>query len=672
MKSILTLGLVGLVGLLGACSSTYPDKDLSAQKRIEDALKEATTPKPAAPAAVPAAITQSLLPPLRATLPRSTAPASEPRFDLSVTDAPIGQVLQAIVADTRYSILLSPKAGAPASPVGKGAAPEPAAQAAQAAQAAASRRDLLTVQLKDVTVLEALEAVRETYGYEYTLQGSRIHVEPPEMQTRFYQVNYTLGQRRGVSDLQVISGAATGGGSGSGGNNGGGNSGGNSGSNGGGSASYGSSQASALSSVSKSDLWGEIEDSMRTILGCVIPRGQSGRGAQGGGAAAGGQGGAAAGGSSNRADVSFSGESQLGERLRGVDGCTEGRAVHVNQMSGTVLARGMPKELRLVERMLRAMQMNVERQVIIEAKVIDVQLNRDSQQGINWAGFRANLLRGSVGADPSMVRSPGSFNPTTGAPNRAGEVANGATVADLLGTQLGLASTARSAFSAGLGMMLETSRFAALINFLETQGEVNVLSSPRIATLNNQKAVIKVGTEEPFITAIAPGSTSLTTGASISVPPTLTYQPFFSGISLDVTPQIDERDRVTLHVHALVNSIIEKAKPSSTQAGAATVGLAVNNVNETDSVVKTLDGNMVVIGGLMTESSSTSRAAVPGLGAAPVAGALFRKGDQASTKRELVILIKPTVVKMASDFTDDIVATGQRIRGMLEADAVQR
>jgi hypothetical protein len=186
-------------------------------------------------------------------------------------------------------------------------------------------------------------------------------------------------------------------------------------------------------------------------------------------------------------------------------------------------------------------------------------------------------------------------------------------------------------------VILRGADFASLISFLETQGDVHVLSSPRIATLNNQKAVIKVGTEEPFVTSIAPGSTSLNTGASVSVPPTLNYAPFFSGISLDVTPQVDDQDRVTLHVHALVNSIVEKEKPSSTQVGSIPVPLAVNSVNETDSVVKTLDGTMVVIGGLMTESSQNGRSAIPGVGDVPVAGALFRKGSQTSSKRELVI-----------------------------------
>ena len=120
----------------------------------------------------------------------------------------------------------------------------------------------------------------------------------------------------------------------------------------------------------------------------------------------------------------------------------------------------------------------------------------------------------------------------------------------------------------------------------------------------------------------------------MSVASTLTYQPFFSGISLDVTPQIDERDRVTLHVHALVNSISERQKISSPLPGAVTVPLAVNSVNETDSVVKTADGVVVVIGGLMTESSGNNRSAIPGLGKVREAGALFRKGDQSSSKRE--------------------------------------
>jgi MSHA biogenesis protein MshL len=643
--------VVCIAGLLGACSSTtpYPPKNLSVQQSIDDTLKQASAPKPAqAPVTLPPSLSHSLLPPLRETVGHTAPAQPEPRFDLVVTDASINQVLHAIASDTRYSILLSPRAAAPRGNVTGSQQPEPQAQAA-----ANASRELMTVRLKNVTVFEALDAIRDTYGYEYTVSGTRIYVEPPELQTRLYQINYTLGQRRGVSDLQVITGAAQGG---SGSGSGSGSSGSSTvSSTGGGGSSYASNQASALSTVSKSDLWGEMEDSLRTILGCQIPRLQASA-ARSGGQGGGGQGGSSSSGSaSSRADVSYVGEAQPGERMRGVDGCVEGRAVNVNQMTGTVLVRGMPRELRTVERLLRAMQVNVERQVIIEAKVIDVQLNRESQQGINWAAFNQNLMRAGIGVDPRVVGAPGTPN--------SGKIVNGASTADLLAPSL-IDGTARTAFNAGLGVVLQGAQFAALVSFLETQGDVRVLSSPRISTLNNQKAVIKVGTEEPFVTNIVPGSTSLSAAASITLPPTLTYQPFFSGISLDVTPQIDERDRVTLHVHAMVNSIVEKQKISSPAPGAVPVPLAVNSVNETDSMVKTPDGMMVVIGGLMTENTDDTRAAIPGLGEVPLAGALFRKGGQQSSKRELVILIKPTVMKADADWSDDIASTGRRIQNM--------
>jgi MSHA biogenesis protein MshL len=230
----------------------------------------------------------------------------------------------------------------------------------------------------------------------------------------------------------------------------------------------------------------------------------------------------------------------------------------------------------------------------------------------------------------------------------------------LLGTGL-VGASASNAFSAGLGIALQNRNFLAMLNFLQTQGHVHVLSSPRISTLNSQKAVIKVGSEEPFVTNITGGSTSITSGVAQTTPPTLQYQPFFSGISLDVTPQIDDRDNITLHVHAMVNSVIEKEKISQPTVGAVRVPFAVNTISETDSVVKTKDGQVVVIGGLMTESNHDSRAKVPGVGDVPMLGAFFAKGGQGSVKRELVILLKPTVVKDDSVWTSDIATAQGRI-----------
>jgi MSHA biogenesis protein MshL len=644
---------------LGGCTSAYPPRDTSTLDRINEQLRDAATPKgkPAAPAtapAVPEAVSSSLLPPVRMGIPRTSKKQLEQRFDLVVNDAPIYQVLMGIVEGTPYSVMVKPKSSVPSLPGVQGAV----AGGVATPVAMANLTDKVTVNLKNVTMFEALDAMREVYGYDYTVEGNRIYVQQPELQTRLYQVNYIIGQRRGVSDLQVIGGASVGTSSSS--NSGSSGSTGGTGSSTESSSKYGSVQASALSTLSKADLWGEIEDTVRTTLGCLIPRnkeskigGSSGSSGTSGTSSIGSS--SSTSGAASRADVSFQGDTPIGERQRGVDGCTDGRAMSVNQLSGTVLVRGMPNEHRMIAQMLRSMQLNIERQVIIEAKIIDVELNSGSQQGINWAGFNHGLHKYSVGADTTTI--DGTNTAAGGAVNA------GTSLAGLLGNTLIGVSTG-NAFSAGMGMAVQFRNFSALINFLQTQGNVHVLSSPRIATLNNQKAVLKVGSEEPFVTNISGGSTNVTSGIAQTTPPTLQYQPFFAGIALDVTPQIDDHDNITLHVHSMVNSIVEKEKISQPTVGAVRVPFAVNTISETDNVVKTKDGQVIVIGGLMTESTNDNRSKVPGAGDVPGVGAMFSKGGQSSTKRELVILLKPNVVKDDNAWTDDIAAAQGRIAGL--------
>ena len=623
---------------LAACASNYPPPDKATLGRINQELRDAggaqkTATAPAAPMApqaapvpstaeaIPASVVGALLPPLRVLPQGPAAIQPEARFDLVVTDAPLSQVLSGIVADTRFSVVMKPLSDA---------------------RLAASVPDRVTLRLKNVTLFEVLDTIREVYGYDYNVEGNRIFVQPPEMQTRLYQLNYIVGQRRGVSDMQV-----TGGASGSTSNSNGGNTG-NTGNNTGGTNSnsgYAAVQASALSTVAKADVWGEVEDALRTTLGCVIPASL--------------QAGTASGSNdSRRVDTSFKGETVPGERKRGVDGCSDGRAMTINHMSGTILVRAMPRELQMIERMLKAMQINIERQVIIEAKIIDVELNEGAQQGINWTAFTNNLHRFSVGADTSSIAPRVTSN---------GDAVGGAVSANSLGEFLGSSSSgsiANGAFSAGLGVALQLRNFSALINFLQTQGTVHVLSSPRIATLNNQKAVLKVGSEEPYVTNINATGDTINNGVTTKGFVTLNYQPFFSGISLDVTPQIDERDAITLHVHTMVNNVVERLKISQPSATAVYVPFATNTISQTDSVVRTRDGQVVVIGGLMTERAQDDRNKVPVVGDVPLAGSLFSKGAQSNSKRELVILLKPTVVKDDSAWTGDIDAVQQRIERM--------
>jgi MSHA biogenesis protein MshL len=213
------------------------------------------------------------------------------------------------------------------------------------------------------------------------------------------------------------------------------------------------------------------------------------------------------------------------------------------------------------------------------------------------------------------------------------------------------------------GLAFQSSNFAALISFLETQGTVHVLSSPRIATMNNQKAVLKVGKDEFFVTGIS--TTTSATGNTSTTTPTVTVQPFFSGIALDVTPQIAQSGDVILHIHPSVSSVttIDKLLNFGS-VGTFSLPLASSTVSETDSVVRGQDGQIVAIGGLMRQSSVSDRSQLPGAGDVPVLGSLFRNTKQTSQKRELVILLKPTIVHSNNAWTRDMMESQHRIQDM--------
>jgi MSHA biogenesis protein MshL len=349
--------------------------------------------------------------------------------------------------------------------------------------------------------------------------------------------------------------------------------------------------------------------------------------------------------------------------LSAIVGSGDGRNVIVNSQSGVIVVRALPAELRSVESFLKSMQLIVERQVVLEAKIIEVALRDTSATGINWAAFRDRNTDAAVGvirpgstigntgplATPTARAPDGSLNPESNLTATLGAAASLAAGGGVPGMVFGLA--------------LQSSNFAALLAFLETQGSVNVLSSPRVATINNQKAVLKVGTDDFFVTNVSTTSTTSGTGTTIS--PTITTQPFFSGIALDVTPQIDENNNIILHIHPQVSVVVAKRTVVDLGAlGSFVLPLASSSINETDTIVRVQDGNIVAIGGLMKQETIIDRAQVPGAGDVPGAGNLFRQRAASTTKSELVILLKPTIVHSDRNWQDDLSDTRERVRGM--------
>src|SRR5258708_5350304 len=276
-----------LLGLVTACATTPPTtgttydsakKEMSAAARARQSGRESD------------AVGNALLPPMTVEMPNVDGRPIEPRFDLAVNNAPAGQVFMAIVSGTRYSIVVHPAV-----------------------------KDQISVNLRDVTIFEALDTIREVYGYEYKIHGNRILIEPLGLQTRVYQVNYLMSQRKGKTDVRVTSGAisdtspstgtpaqpVTTGGTG---------------------VTTNPLESSRISTTSNNDFWTEI-----------------------------------------------------GAALKAIVGTEGGRNVVMSPQAGVIVVRALPAELRGVSEFLKTMQVVVERQVMLEAKTLEVQLSHSPQ-----------------------------------------------------------------------------------------------------------------------------------------------------------------------------------------------------------------------------------------------------------------------------------------------------
>jgi MSHA biogenesis protein MshL len=189
---------------------------------------------------------------------------------------------------------------------------------------------------------------------------------------------------------------------------------------------------------------------------------------------------------------------------------------------------------------------------------------------------------------------------------------------------------------------------------------VHVLSSPRVAAVNNQKAVLKIGTDEFFVTGVTTNTNS--TAAGTTTTPSVTLQAFFSGVVLDVTPQIDDKGNILLHVHPSVSQVstVNKAVNLGT-AGSLNLPLAASATSELDSIVRGSNGQVVAIGGLMRQSSTADNSQIPVAGSVPVLGNLFGAKKRVNQKRELVVLIKPTIVEGINNWNEDLLDAGRRI-----------
>jgi len=485
-------------------------------------------------------------------------------YSFSLRDADVRDVFMAVAKQTDFSIVVAPDV-----------------------------QGRVTVELKNVTLPEAMDTITDHLNLTYSVRRNIIRVSKPAPETRIFSLQYVNLRRTGASFTSAQIGAAggvTGGTTGSAsatpavvspGATGGGSTG-----------TIGGSGQTAVTTSTDTDLWKDIEAALTKLLSPV------------------------------------------------------GKMV-LDRQGSNILVTDLPKSLDRIAAYLETVEGSIQRQVLIEARIIEVTLTGDYQFGLDWGAIaKAGALRGSTTLSPSRILGQGLIQ----------SLPSGASGPSF---QIGVTST----------------DFSALLQLLSTQGEVNVLSSPKLATLNNQTAIIRSATDKVFFethVVTIPTSTGTLVGTTPLVSTDVTTRTVTIGVVLSVTPQISSDGSVILHIRPTVtddsaNPAVDVPVPiiSGLTGSSLSNKVPVVDVREADVIVRAREGQVVVIGGLMQERKTDQERKVPLLGDLPGIGRLFRSTSQERKKTELVVLLSPTVMvgKKVDEITSKEMERVNKIKG---------
>jgi len=460
----------------------------------------------------------------------------------------------------------------------------------------------VTIDLKRVTLKEALHAILTPLGWTYQIDGNLIKILRPKMETRFFTLNYMATKRSGKRETyastggglqnsaaigqQVASGQQTTAGVGG--------------------SSVGTGY-SALVSVDEMDLWREIHSGLETLIfGSVVDK-----------------------------EKEVTSEKATWTRVD-----EKGKKLIISKSTGVIMVTDYSANLNRIASYLETVEGSSQRQVTIQAKIVEVILTDDHKEGINWKVIEG--LPRSLNLSWGLTDSKG----TTGFP--------GGTTSTTSGTGTGTGTGGGTITTPGIfkvkpfggifaiGAAGSDVVLSDIMQAIGEQGNVKVLSSPTISTLNNQKAIIRVGNQDVFF---------ITGAVATQTTVTQTIQPMTIdiGIILDVTPQIAEDGTIIMNIHP---SITEKTGDKVTPDGRSTFPLM--SVRETDTTVRVRDGQTIIIAGLMQEKKEETFIGVPFLESLPLMGGLFRYKTEKKRNSELVIMITPTLQfgKRVEDFTN--------------------
>ena len=519
-------------------------------------------------------------------VPQPKPQVKVPTYSVVVQEVPVKELLFALSRDTKQNIDVHPGV-----------------------------QGRVTLNAIDETLPAILDRLARQVDIRYRTEGKTVIVEPDTSFLRTYKVNYVNMTRDTQSSIgvsgQISSGTATG--------------------TGGGAGAGTNTSSTTVNTSSKNDLWELMRQNIQSILSSSkaqtttaeqrATRAESVRAereerlAQAEAVARAGAG------ANSLFTTAFGGpqQSQLGDIKNDIV---------VNPVAGTVSVMATEKQHALVQQYLDGVTASVQRQVLIEATIAEVQLSNNYQAGVDWSRlaisggvtFQQQLLGTNLGVAPRLVI--GYANPTSPVGN-----------------------------------------LFASIRLLEQFGNIRVLSSPKLMALNNQTALLKVVDNVVYFTVQAQ-TTSGTTGSPALTTFTTTAQTVPVGVVVSLTPQINESGMVNITVRPTISRITSFVNDPNPSLQVDSTGKALANpiqnqvpqiqVREMESVLQVGSGQTVILGGLMQDNVQRDRDQVPGLGSIPRVGEAFSFRNEKVSKTELVIFLKPTVITNPSLDSDEL------------------
>jgi MSHA type pilus biogenesis protein MshL len=281
----------------------------------------------------------------------------------------------------------------------------------------------------------------------------------------------------------------------------------------------------------------------------------------------------------------------------------------INRLTGTIFVTAAKRNLERVEQYISTIKKVISRQVLVEAKIIEVQLSEGLKYGIDWTFLNRTLGDGQI----SIVSSGFSSVVPLTSPN------------------------------INFGITRGTS-FSTLLQALKQQGEVRTLSNPRVNIMNGQTALLSVGRNVSFISKVET-TTTTAAGATPTTTFTVTTSNILSGIIIGIVPYINENGEISLTVTPIISDLVQlQDKAIGSGTSQTQISLPTVDLRELSTTVKVRDGQMIIIGGLISKKENLQDNKVPGLGDIPLLGEAFKSRDKSESRTELVVILQPVLV----------------------------